>query len=128
MRLILRPRASSVLVCLSNSPETSCHRVDMELNLLGNFKPFGVTQSVDFDAKAVFLDNQQSKYFLFGSNTQPVHDEEIFVSGRTVVWSAGQIVKKSVTLSQPVIKAIWASFVENEPKNHLCVLHRGSHD
>jgi anaphase-promoting complex subunit 1 len=33
-------------------------------------------------------------------------------------------VKKSFTLSEPIIKAIWASFGSELQKNYLCVLHR----
>jgi hypothetical protein len=110
----------------------------MKLSILGQFKPFGLSQIIDDKCVEVFLDKNPSKYFLMNSDDE-CHEEEIFISvscfvcfflliltiqGRTVICSA-QVVKKTFTMEFPIVKCIWASFEQNKPKNYLCILHKG---
>lgn len=65
-------------------------------------------------------------------------EEEILVHQNTVVWSSGGCVRKSFTLSRPIIQAMLASFAmapsnmdESTDKpsyaSDLCVLHSGAY-
>ena len=93
------------------------------VDILGAFSPFGLQETNDLSSNAVFMDDQPSKYNLFESGN---HEEELFVTGQTVIWSSGQATKKKFTFPHLVTQATWASFDPNGPTTNLCVLYRGT--
>ncbi|KJE88360.1 hypothetical protein CAOG_000022 [Capsaspora owczarzaki ATCC 30864] len=45
------------------------------------------------------------------SNPADSRDDELFVAGRTVIWSSARVVRKSVTVDADIKQACWATFV-----------------
>ena len=94
----------------------------------------------DVDADApVSLDpshapgHQRRRCLLFGGTVSGAmdHDEEVYVSGRHVVWSAGGCVRVRFTTQEPVRQALWCTFDDGDgamstPEPTLCLRHDGA--
>lgn len=69
----------------------------------------------------------KGNYSLFAGESGPDHDEELFVRGCHVVWSAGGKVIKSYTLQSTVLQACWcyfADYLNTAKARSLCILQR----
>lgn len=149
--------------CGGVGPITMSH----ELKVLGPFAPFGLLavptpSSEDFaqnQAHYFLFESEASEHRLdasaLGSSTRDgayqskiglgadsvfaavSAEEEILVSGKTVIWSSGGCVRKSFTLKYPIIQAILVNFdlgpsrmadsTDKQPyPSDLCVLHAGA--
>eukprot|EP00741_Cyanophora_paradoxa_P009719 tig00001623_g9416.t1 len=81
-------------------------------------------------ARREAMRGQRGSYFLFGglSSLEPDHDEEIYVRGRQIVWSAGNYVRKSFAMTTPVLQVVLCLFAPTDssapvdPRRSLCVL------
>ena len=141
--------------------------MSQELNVLGPFVPFGLSSvptpaGENFktsSAKYFLFESEASEHRLdasalgyskrdefyqskVGLGADGVFaavnaEEELFVSGNTVVWSAGGCVRKSFTLERPIIQAMIVNFDMGPTKisetgdkpsyaSDLCVLHSGT--
>ena len=57
------------------------------------------------------------------------HDEEVYVRGRHVIWSAGGCVRVRFTAPEPVRQALWCRFDDGDgrtPEPTLCLRHDAS--
>ncbi|XP_010067541.2 anaphase-promoting complex subunit 1 isoform X5 [Eucalyptus grandis] len=108
------------------------------LNVLGEFKPFGlVAEALDGkpqDDSAAAADKYD--YFLFDSSvareassgaaaTSGSGDHEIFIRGNRIIWTAGSRVYKRFTVASPVIMACWCH-LGDMAEAFLCVLQADS--
>lgn len=76
------------------------------LQNLGRFEPFG--------AKESNTTGPPPKYFLFERSNvheKDTHEEEIYISNKTVIWSAGGLVKKKFTMDCEVLQVSMVCFV-----------------
>lgn len=140
--------------------------MSQELNILGPFTPFGLSSVPkpttdplqNAQAKYFLFESEASEHRLdasaLGYSTRDEFyqskvglgadgvfaavnaEEEIFVCGQTVVWSAGGCVRKSFTLDRTIIQAMVVNFDLGTSKitdstdkpsyaSDLCVLHSG---
>jgi hypothetical protein len=138
--------------------------MSQELNVLGPFVPFGLSSvptptGENPSAKYFLFESEASEHRLdasalgysrrdefyqskVGLGADGVFaavnaEEEIFVSGNSVIWSAGGCVRKSFTLDRPIIQAMIVNFDLGPSKmddsgdkpsyaSDLCVLHSGA--
>ncbi|CAG8508489.1 9869_t:CDS:2 [Ambispora leptoticha] len=114
----------------------------MELRVLGKFSPFGETfihhNTIDDSEQASRLQNNhnirpsfESAYQLYPSqsnaqtsklkNRNSDFEEEIYVKDKLVVWSRGNLLKKSFKFESPVIQAlfVWFESYTQTPQNSL---------
>jgi hypothetical protein len=89
------------------------------ITILGQYKPLTLRE-----------DTASKNYFFFRPDDKLAdHEEELSIQDNVVIWTAGQIVKRKITLEHRVIQVIWANFSADPNKNtktDLCILHQGT--
>ena len=87
----------------------------------------GGTRPASSDPRAA-KPRRGTRCLLFGGTVEGDmdHDEEVYVRGRHVVWSAGGCVRVRFTAPEPVRQALWCRFDDGDgstPEPTLCLRH-----
>ena len=90
----------------------------------------GGTRPASSDPRAA-KPRRGTQCLLFGGTVENDmdHDEEVYVRGRHVVWSAGGCVRVRFTAPEPVRQALWCRFDDGDgrtPEPTLCLRHDAS--
>ncbi|KAK9828929.1 hypothetical protein WJX72_002853 [[Myrmecia] bisecta] len=94
---------------------------------LGSFRPYGeelLEQAASHRGDQP--DRQTAQYKLCGGASRVQGDdsvdEEIYVAGRRVIWSAGRMVRKRFTTDASVSRVAWCHFQDSGDEPVLCLL------
>ena len=90
----------------------------------------GGTRPASSDPRAA-KPRRGTQCLLFGGTVENDmdHDEEVYVRGRHVIWSAGGCVRVRFTAPEPVRQALWCRFDDGDgrtPEPTLCLRHDAS--
>lgn len=105
-------------------------KFELIINLSGQCTMSGITILGQYKPLTLREDTTSKSYFFFRPDDKLVdHEEEISIQDNVVIWTAGQVVKRKITLEHNVIQVIWANFSADPNKNtktDLCILHQGT--